>query len=167
MLGIQPRLLSLSHPLQHFYTLRRFLSLSPKQVFRRFLGPFTGTVSSAMNAITQSARKNYSPTSAPRPLLTKHGGSDVGDWFAKVHSWMLALAVRACRRRLLEISGWRDDQAGANLSPIQFRIVSRGFTEVDWTPLHLLCAACRHPLGLTLRQGGRIFEPNHMAELFT
>lgn len=64
-------------------------------------------------AATQSARKNYSPASSPRPVLAGHGGSDGDGWFDKVHSWILALAVRACRRRLLEISGWRDDQVGA------------------------------------------------------
>lgn len=32
-----------------------------------------------------------------------------------VHPWILALAVRACRRRLLEMSGWREDHAGTNM----------------------------------------------------
>jgi len=31
-----------------------------------------------------------------------------------VHSWMLALAVRACRRHLLEASGWQDNRSGDN-----------------------------------------------------
>lgn len=31
-----------------------------------------------------------------------------------VHPWMLALAVRACRRRLLEMSGWQEDPTGHN-----------------------------------------------------
>ncbi|CAM9153163.1 unnamed protein product [Ectocarpus sp. 12 AP-2014] len=40
------------------------------------------------------------------PSVGKRGvGGCVGD----VHPWILALAVRACRRRLLEMSGWRED----------------------------------------------------------
>ncbi|CAM9171195.1 unnamed protein product [Ectocarpus sp. 13 AM-2016] len=36
------------------------------------------------------------------------GKRGVGGRFEDVHPWMLALAVRACRRRLLEMSGWRE-----------------------------------------------------------
>ncbi|CAM9115362.1 unnamed protein product [Ectocarpus fasciculatus] len=37
------------------------------------------------------------------------GNQGVGECFGDMHPWMLALAVRACRRRLLEMSGWRGD----------------------------------------------------------
>ncbi|CAM9495175.1 unnamed protein product [Ectocarpus sp. 6 AP-2014] len=37
------------------------------------------------------------------------GERGVGGCFGDVHPWILALAVRACRRRLLEMSGWRED----------------------------------------------------------
>ncbi|CAM9226330.1 unnamed protein product [Ectocarpus sp. 4 AP-2014] len=40
------------------------------------------------------------------PSVGKRG---IGGRFGDVHPWILALAVRACRRRLLEMSGWRED----------------------------------------------------------
>ncbi|CAM9299567.1 unnamed protein product, partial [Hapterophycus canaliculatus] len=40
------------------------------------------------------------------------GCNVVGDCSGDVHLWMLALTVRGCRRRLLEMSGWRDNFAG-------------------------------------------------------
>lgn len=46
---------------------------------------------------------------------------------ADVHSWVLALAVRACRRRLLEMSGWREDHAGTKEGLLAFPLfIDRG-----------------------------------------
>ena len=131
--GIQRRLLSIApfHSLHVvYYSPRalsscRFLSFTPllylsrKQVFRRFLRSDQRLAYSTTNA-TQSARKTdeFSTTLSHHPILAEQRGSDVGGWFDNVHSWVLALALRACRRRLLELAGWRDDHVGANMSPI-------------------------------------------------
>ncbi|CAN0167367.1 unnamed protein product, partial [Scytosiphon promiscuus] len=106
----------------------RCFDLSDSSQLQDFLDNFRQTAASSVVCRLRTA-STTSPTSGPsresacQPLRDKAsadyshlncreaGGCGVDDCSENVHLWILVLAVRACRRRLLETSGWREDVA--------------------------------------------------------
>lgn len=60
-----------------------------------------------------------------------------------VHPWMFALAVRACRRRLLEMSGWREDHAGTKEGAAKRCPYTWIWTRLTLEKLHIYFLASR------------------------
>lgn len=72
------------------------------QVYRRLMAESPGVV----------GRRHCAGRNVPTKT-EERSRSGAGRCYGGLHGWMLALAVRAGRRRLLEVSGWHDNHVGA------------------------------------------------------
>lgn len=89
---------------------------TPRQVFCRLLEESPSHAASNFPA-SKLAQLNVGKADSSHDAPSqKFGsvveGSGVMGGLGYVHPSMLALAVRACRRHLLEISGWHDEKSG-------------------------------------------------------